>query len=115
MLRQGRAAFDHKQMALYFPSRPLLEAAIHARSKHSTTFNVDGAEVADLTVTADHRRVTGVTVACDDSATSHHLGADLVVDAMGRSAHTPAFLDKLGYGRPEELHVKTRPVTSASP
>ncbi len=49
-----------------------------------------------------------MTVASDDGAASHHLAADLIVDAMGRSAHTPAFLEKLGYGRPEELHVKTR-------
>ena len=30
------------------------------------------------------------------------LEADLVVDAMGRSARTPAFLDKLGYCRTVE-------------
>ena len=109
MLRQGRAAFDHKQMALYFPSRPLLEAAIRRRVvAFDNVHLLDGTEVAELTVTADHRRVTGVTVASDDGAASHHLGADLIVDAMGRSAHTPAFLDKLGFGRPEELHVKTR-------
>jgi len=109
MLRQGRAAFDHKQMALYFPSRPLLEAAIRRRVEAFENVHIlDGTEVAELTVTADHRRVTGVTVASDDGAASHHLGADLIVDAMGRSAHTPAFLEKLGYGRPEELHVKTR-------
>src|SRR6185312_8189045 len=30
------------------------------------------------------------------------LGADLVIDAMGRSARTPAFLESLGYGRPVE-------------
>jgi len=30
------------------------------------------------------------------------LHADLVVDALGRSTRTPAFLDSLGYGRPAE-------------
>ena len=33
------------------------------------------------------------------------VGADLVVDAMGRGARTPAFLEGLGYGRPVEDHV----------
>ena len=33
------------------------------------------------------------------------LTADLVVDAMGRSAHTPALLENLGYGRPPEDHI----------
>lgn len=36
------------------------------------------------------------------------LTADLVVDAMGRGAHTPAFLESLGYGRPVEEHVVMR-------
>ena len=33
------------------------------------------------------------------------MTADLVVDAMGRGAHTPAFLESLGYGRPVEDHI----------
>jgi hypothetical protein len=35
------------------------------------------------------------------------LSADLVVDAMGRAAHTPALLESLGYGRPPEDHIVT--------
>ena len=38
------------------------------------------------------------------------LDADLLVDAMGRSARTPAFLDGLGYGRP----VAERSTTNAN-
>jgi hypothetical protein len=38
------------------------------------------------------------------------LDADLVVDAMGRSARIPAFLDSVGYGRP----VAERSVASAN-
>jgi hypothetical protein len=41
------------------------------------------------------------------------LGADLVVDAMGRGARTPAFLEGLGYGRPVEDHVGVRLVYSS--
>ena len=104
MLRQGRAAFDHKQMALYFPSRPLLEATIRRRVEAFDNVHIlDDTEVADLTVTADHRRVTGVTVARDDSAASHHLGADLVVDAMGRSVHSRVCRETPVCGRKPQL------------
>jgi 2-polyprenyl-6-methoxyphenol hydroxylase-like FAD-dependent oxidoreductase len=41
------------------------------------------------------------------------LTADLVVDATGRSARTPAFLDALGFGRPAEDHVSVRVVYSS--
>jgi 2-polyprenyl-6-methoxyphenol hydroxylase-like FAD-dependent oxidoreductase len=41
------------------------------------------------------------------------LDADLVVDAMGRGARTPAFLERLGYGRPPERHSDA-PATYAS-
>ena len=109
MLRRGLAAFDHNQMAMYFPSRPLLETAIRRRVEAVDNVDIrDGTDVAELTVTADRRRVTGVTVINGDGTASQDLKADLVVDAMGRSAHTPALLDRLGYGRPDELHVKSR-------
>ena len=77
-------------MAMYFPSRPLLEAAIRRRVEAVDNVDLrDGTDVAELTVTADRRRVTGVTVTNGDGTASHHLEADLVVDAMGRSAtHT---------------------------
>jgi flavin-dependent dehydrogenase len=35
------------------------------------------------------------------------LDAELVIDAMGRGASTPAFLDNLGYGRPVERRSQT--------
>ena len=41
------------------------------------------------------------------SGAEKELTADLVVDAMGRGAHTPAFLESLGYGRPAEDHIVT--------
>ena len=89
MLRQGFAPFDHKQMALYFPSRPLLEAAIRHRVAAIDNIHIlDGTDVAEFAVTADRRHVTGVTITSHDGAVSQDLGADLVVDAMGRSAHT---------------------------
>ena len=46
--------------------------------------------------------VTGVRIAHRGNGAATVLDADLVVDAMGRAARTPAFLDTLGYGRPRE-------------
>ena len=40
-----------------------------------------------------------------DTGAEEELTADLVVDAMGRSARTPALLESLGYGRPTEDHI----------
>jgi hypothetical protein len=61
--------------------------------------------VAELTSTADRNRVTGVRVIDRDRGTEQELTADLVIDTMGRAAHTPAFLESLGYGRPVENDI----------
>jgi 2-polyprenyl-6-methoxyphenol hydroxylase-like FAD-dependent oxidoreductase len=106
MLRSGTAAFDHKAMAMYVPSRPLLEC--HVRRRLQAIGNVTilgGHDVAELTSTADRGRVTGVRVVNRDGGAEKELTADLVIDAMGRGAHTPAFLESLGYGRPVEDHI----------
>lgn len=108
MLRSGKAAFDHEAMATYVPSRPFLEC--HVRRRLQAIGNVtilEGHDVAELTSTADRGRVTGVRVVNRDGGAEQELAADLVVDAMGRGAHTPAFLERLGYGRPVEDHIVT--------
>lgn len=43
-----------------------------------------------------------------DGSNERVLASDLVVDATGRAARTPAFLDALGYGRPAEEQVGVR-------
>ena len=108
MLRSGTAAFDHKAMATYLPSRPLLECHVRRRlqAMGNVTF-LEGRDAAGLTSTADRHRVTGVRVVNRNDGSEVKLAADLVVDAMGRGAHTPAFLERLGYGRPAEDHVVT--------
>jgi 2-polyprenyl-6-methoxyphenol hydroxylase-like FAD-dependent oxidoreductase len=58
-----------------------------------------------LTSTADRNRITGVRIVHRAGGAPQELRADLVVDAMGRSAHTPALLENLGYGRPAENHI----------
>ena len=40
-----------------------------------------------------------------DGGAEQELTADVVMDAMGRGAHTPALLDSLEYGRPVEDHI----------
>lgn len=109
MPRSGKAAVDDpKANALYQPSRPLLEC--HVRRRLQAIENVtivDGRDVAGLTSTTDRKRVTGVRVVDRDAGSEQELTADLVVDAMGRAAHTPAFLEGLGYGRPAEDHIVT--------
>ena len=51
-----------------------------------------------------HHRVNQRVVNHDGGA-QQELTADVVMDAMGRGAHTPAFLESLGYGRPVEDHI----------
>jgi 2-polyprenyl-6-methoxyphenol hydroxylase-like FAD-dependent oxidoreductase len=113
MLRQGLAAFDHKQMSMYFPSRPLLEAAIRRRVE--AIDNVDirgGTDVAELTVTADRRRVTGVTVTDGDGTASQDLAfrdenrtgdvCVVVVDSGARPIrHTPRERRRIAHRRVE--------------
>lgn len=52
--------------------------------------------------------MTGVTVRARPDGGERELEADLVVDATGRGARTPAFLEAMGYARPAEDHVDVR-------
>ena len=112
MLRSGKIALDPKAMAIYMPSRPLLEW--HVRQRLQAISNVTilgGHDVAGLTTTADRNRVTGVRVVIRDGGAERELTADVVMDAMGRGAHTPALLESLGYGRPRRTASScTRPM-----
>jgi 2-polyprenyl-6-methoxyphenol hydroxylase-like FAD-dependent oxidoreductase len=107
VLRSGKLAGDHKANALYTPSRPLLECQVRRRLQAIENVTIHGGQdVAELTASADRQRVTGVRVVNRAEGGAHQeLAADLVVDAMGRGAHTPALLENLGYGRPVEDHI----------
>jgi 2-polyprenyl-6-methoxyphenol hydroxylase-like FAD-dependent oxidoreductase len=92
----------------YIASRPFLEA--HVRRRLSAIANVavlDGHEVVEL-ITAQPARVTGARVVRRGSGEARVLTADLIVDAMGRGARTPAFLEGLGYGRPREERISVQ-------
>ena len=108
LVRVGTAR-DQQAMTIYVPSRPFLEC--HVRLRLSAIPNVtilSGLDAAEMTASTDRNRITGVRVVDRDSGDEQELTADLVVDAMGRSAHTPAFLETLGYGRPVEDHIVMR-------
>jgi 2-polyprenyl-6-methoxyphenol hydroxylase-like FAD-dependent oxidoreductase len=106
MFRSGKIASDHNAMALYMPSRSLLECNVRRRLGEIENVTIHGGHhVAELTAAADRSRVTGVRVVNHVGGAPQELAADLVVDAMGRAPHTPAFLENLGYGRPVEDHI----------
>ena len=86
----------------FIPSRPLLECLVRRRVR----------EIANITLHEDHDVVDLTTTTARDG-NERVLTADLVVDATGRSARTPAFLDALGFGRPAEDRVCVRVVYSS--
>jgi 2-polyprenyl-6-methoxyphenol hydroxylase-like FAD-dependent oxidoreductase len=93
----------------FAPSRALLECLVRRRVRAIGNITVlDGHDVVELTSTAMRDRVTGARVRARDDDGDQVLAADLVVDATGRGARTPAFLDSLGYGRPTEDRVEVR-------
>jgi 2-polyprenyl-6-methoxyphenol hydroxylase-like FAD-dependent oxidoreductase len=99
--RSGKFA-DPAALVQYLPSRPLLE--FHLRQRVSALPNtefLDGHDLVEMTAPSPDR-ITGVRVASRDSEAMSTLVADLVVDAMGRAARTPAVLASLGYDRPSE-------------
>jgi 2-polyprenyl-6-methoxyphenol hydroxylase-like FAD-dependent oxidoreductase len=105
ILRSGKVAKEPKALAIHMPSRPFLECHVRRRlqaMRNVTILSEHG--LAELTTAPDRRRVTGVRVVDSDGG-ERELTADVVMDAMGRSAHTPALLERLGYGRPVEDHI----------
>jgi 2-polyprenyl-6-methoxyphenol hydroxylase-like FAD-dependent oxidoreductase len=99
---------DPAASATYLASRPFLEAHVRRRVRAIDNVQIlDGHDVvAPVADTPD--RVTGVRVVNRETGDETVLNVQLVVDAMGRGASTPAFLDSLGYGRPAEQRSKTR-------
>jgi len=105
ILRSGRVAKEPTALAIHMPSRPFLEWHVRRRLQAMPNVTIlSGREVAGVTSTPDRRRVTGVRVV-DRDGTEREWTADVVMDAMGRGAHTPALLERLGFGRPVEDHI----------
>jgi 2-polyprenyl-6-methoxyphenol hydroxylase-like FAD-dependent oxidoreductase len=90
----------------YTPSRPLLECHVRQRVQAIDNISVlDGHDVVDVIATPQRDRVIGVNVACRNGGDPSELRSDLVVDATGRGARTPATLERFGYPRPAEDRV----------
>jgi 2-polyprenyl-6-methoxyphenol hydroxylase-like FAD-dependent oxidoreductase len=106
ILRSGTVTKDPKALAIHMPSRPFLECHVRQRLQAMSNVTILSAhEVVGLAATADRRRVTGVRVVSRNNGAERELTAHVVMDAMGRGAHTPALLESLGYGRPAEDHI----------
>lgn len=97
------------EAVMYLSSRPFLEYQVRRRVLALPNVTLlAGHDVVDLTADPAGTRVTGVTVANREAGETRCLTTDLVVDATGRGSRTPAFLERVGYGRPPEDHVTMR-------
>ena len=104
--REGKFS-DPSSVKLHLLSRPLLESHVRQRVRAIDNVEIlDGHDFVDPIAPNPHR-VTGANIVDRDSGAKRELNADLLVDAMGRSARTPAFLDALGCGRPVAERSKT--------
>jgi hypothetical protein len=96
--REGKFS-DPSAVKLHLLSRPLLES--HVRQRVGAIDNVEILDGHDFVepIAPTPQRVTGAKIVNRDTEEQRILEADLVVDAMGRGARTPAFLEDQGYGR----------------
>jgi 2-polyprenyl-6-methoxyphenol hydroxylase-like FAD-dependent oxidoreductase len=102
MVRTGSAS----SFTAYSATRPFLEDHVRRRVCHiPNVVLLDDHDVVELTSTVDNSRITGARIVHRRSGENSTLAADLVVDATGRGARTPAWLEGMGYGRPLEDHV----------
>lgn len=88
-------------------SRPFIEG--HVRRRVAALPNVElraRCEAKGLITTTDRKRVTGVRLTAPGGEAEGTLEADLVVGATGRAARIPAWLEELGYERPEESSLQ---------
>ena len=105
LARSGTVA-DPAALTLCLASRPFME--FYVRRQVAALPNVavlDCHDLLELRSGAD--AVTGVHIVNRGNELTTVLDADLVVDATGRAARTPAFLERLGYGRPAEQRAPT--------
>lgn len=90
----------------YLVSRPYLEGQVRRRVRALPNVQVkDGCEVAGLVTTPARDRVTGARVLPPGGGVEE-IPADLVIDATGRGARTPAWLSQIGYQPPAEEQVR---------
>ncbi|OKJ13795.1 NAD(P)/FAD-dependent oxidoreductase [Kitasatospora sp. CB01950] len=88
--------------------RPFLEDRLRAKVCAAPNVRVlDGREAIAPLATPDRTRVTGARVARPGAPdTAEDIGADLVVDAMGRAGRGAIWLRTLGYDKPVEQRMR---------
>jgi 2-polyprenyl-6-methoxyphenol hydroxylase-like FAD-dependent oxidoreductase len=91
--------------------RPILEAFIRAKvAERPNVVFLEQCDILEPVASADGTRIDGVKIQRqgedDEASEPETLTADLVVDATGRGSRTPAWLESLGYQRPEEERIK---------
>jgi 2-polyprenyl-6-methoxyphenol hydroxylase-like FAD-dependent oxidoreductase len=100
----------------YCATRPFLEDHVRGRVRDIPGVTLlDEHSILALKATPDGGRVTGVRVVCRRTGEPATLSADLVVDATGRGARTPTWLESLGYGRPHEDRVAMQLTYASQP
>lgn len=88
-------------------TRPVIEH--HVRNRVEAIPNVRFLEQHDilgLVATLNRGQIIGARVQSRDGGEPEVLSAKLVIDATGRGSRTPAWLEELGYPRPDEDRVK---------
>ncbi len=87
-------------------SRPALEGHVRRRLfKLPNVRVIAGCAVQDLVASEDRSAILGVRVKIE-SAPEQVMTADLVIDASGRGSLSPAWLEALGYIKPEEERIE---------
>jgi 2-polyprenyl-6-methoxyphenol hydroxylase-like FAD-dependent oxidoreductase len=91
-------------------SRPVLEGHVRRRLLALPGVRaIQNGAVLGLVTNQDRSAVTGVRVRLgggEERGQEHTITADLVVDASGRGSLTPAWLEALGYARPQEERIE---------
>lgn len=91
-------------LPVFSMSRPLLEGRVRARVLANAKITVrEGYDVLGLML--KDGAITGVQLRQRGTQEVDTLYADLVVDASGRGAKTPEWLEQLGYQKPEETII----------
>lgn len=86
--------------------RPVLEGHVRRRLMALSNVRViENCAVQQLVTDDDKTTVMGVRARIGSSE-EHRIAADLVVDASGRGSSSPAWLDSLGFAKPEEERIE---------
>jgi 2-polyprenyl-6-methoxyphenol hydroxylase-like FAD-dependent oxidoreductase len=104
----GWLLVDDPGLEILGATRPLLESVVRERVQAMAGVRFrEEQDAVGLLTTPDRSQVTGVRLLSRDSNAEDTLAGDLVVDATGRSSHTPRWVTDLGYVPPdqERLHV----------